>query len=169
MEGRKTMRKLITATAACALAVGLATAPGAVAKKSVKQVPGTVSVAVSPATTTPTTTALTVTGNVKANSSCRKDRTVRFAFVNSATLAETPAATTAVTRSNGDYTAALAPPTTDGTYVLRATVDETIRTKKVKGKRKGASKGNKQGDLRKRKFNCLEIVGTSAPTTVDAP
>ena len=163
------MRKLITATAVCALAVGLATAPGALAKKSVKQVSGTVSVAVSSLTTSPATTALTVSGNVKANSSCRKDRTVRFAFVNSTTLAETPVATTVVTGPNGDYTASLAPPPTDGTYALRANVDETIRTKTVKGKRKGANKGKKQGNVRKRKFNCLEIVGNSAPITVDAP
>lgn len=163
------MRKLISATAVCALAIGLAAAPGALAKKSVKQVPGTVSVAVSTTATTATTTALTVSGNVKANSSCRKDRTIRFAYVNSATLAETPSATTVDTRPNGDYSASLAPPTTDGTYVLRATVDQTIRTKKVKGKRKGANKGKKRGNLRKRKFDCLEIIGHSAPITVDAP
>ena len=158
------MRKLITATAVCALAVGLATVPGALAKKSVKQAPGTVSVAVSTTSTAPTTTALTASGNVQANSSCRKDRTVRFAFVNSATLAEVPSAVTAVTGPNGDYTASLAPPTTDGAYALRATVDETFRTKST-GKRKGANKGKKKG----RKFLCLATVGNSAPITVDAP
>ena len=163
------MRKLFAATAVCALAVGLTVAPGAIGKKSTKQVASTVTVTAAPSPITPATTAVTASGNVKANSSCRKDRTVRFAFVNSATLAETLAATTVETGPNGDYTTSLAPPTTDGTYVLRATVDETIRTKKVKGKRKGASKGKKLGNLRKRKFNCLEIVGNSAPITVDAP
>jgi hypothetical protein len=163
------MRKLITATAVCALGLGLIAAPGAFGVKSIKQVPGTVSVLASPATVPPTTTTVAASGNVQATSSCRKDRTVRFAFVNSATLAETPAATTATTGPNGDYSATLTAPTVDGTYVLRATVDETIRTKKVKGKRKGADKGRKQGNLRKRKFNCLEIVGQSAPITVDAP
>jgi hypothetical protein len=163
------MRKLITAIAVGALAVGLTAAPGAVAKKTTKQVSGTVTVFASHSMVeAPATTPITVIGNVKANSSCRKHRTVRFAYGNTVTGAATPLATTVETFSNGDFLAVLTPPDTsaDATVVVRATVDQTLRTKKVKGMRKGAGKGQKKGTINKRKFNCLETTGDSAPITV---
>lgn len=161
------MRKLFTASAVCALAVGLTVAPGAIGKKTVKQVSGTVTVAATPTTIEPTTTAVVVTGNVKANSSCRKNRTVRFSYMSGLGVV-TPSAVTVETRSNGNFTASLEKPPTDadGTTSVVATVDQTLRTKKLKGKKKGAAKGKKKGKVKKRKFNCLEISGQSAPLTV---
>lgn len=154
------MRKFITAIAVSALAVGLTAAPGAIAKKGPKQVSGTVTVVPSPTTITPATTTVTVNGNVWASSGCRKDRTVRFAYVNGSTV--TPLAETAVTRSNGDYTAVLPKPAdaAPATVTLRATVDQTIR--KVGSKKKG--KKTKKG----RQFNCLEISGQSGPLTISS-
>jgi hypothetical protein len=166
------MKKLLGATAVCAAAIGLVVAPGAGAAKGgipnvgPKQVPGTVSVAVTPTTVTSTTTTVTATGNVFANSSCRKDRTVRFAYVNGTTV--TALSQTAVTGPNGDYTVTLPKPTdtnpTTSSVTLRATVDQAFR--KVGGKKK--HKRNKKG----RQFNCMEASGTSgaiaiapAPTT----
>jgi len=133
----------------------------AVAKKAPKQVGGTVSVNAAPSTIDATTTAVTATGNVASSSSCRKGRTVRFAYVNGTTV--TTLAETAVTRSNGDYTATLPKPTDTGpaTVTLRATVDAAIR--KVGSKKKGQK--TKKG----RVFNCLEITGNSAPLTIPAP
>jgi hypothetical protein len=146
------------AVAVGALAVGITVAPSAVAKKGPKQVSGTVTVVPTPTTITPATTTLTVNGNVAATSSCRKDRTVRFAYVNGTTV--TPLAETTVTRSNGDYTVVLPKPTdaAPATVTLRATVDSAIR--KVGSKKKG--KKHKKG----RPFNCLEITGQSSPLTV---
>lgn len=160
------MRKLIAASAACALVVGLTVAPGAIAKngpKGPKQVSGAVTVLVAPTTITPTTTTVTATGNVSASSSCRKDRTVRFSYVNSGTGAVTPLAETAVTGPNGDYTAVLpkpadAPP---ATVTLRATVDLSIRKVGSKKKGKKAKKG--------RQFTCLEATGQSSALTVSSP
>jgi hypothetical protein len=153
------MRKLITAIAVGALAVGLTVAPGAVAKKGPKQVSGTVSVVATPSTITPTTTTVTATGNVKANSSCRKDRTVRFTYL-SGNGAVTPLAETAETRSNGDYSVVLPKPAdaAPATVTLQATVDQA--TRKVGSKKKG--KKTKKG----RKFNCLELTGQSTPLSV---
>ena len=70
------MRKLFTATAVCALAVGLTVAPGVSGKAQTKQVASEVTVSAAPTTADPTTTAVSATGNVKATSSCRKNRTV---------------------------------------------------------------------------------------------
>jgi hypothetical protein len=157
------MKKLITACAVCAMTVGLVVAPGALGKKSAKNVGGTVSVTVTPSSFTTgdaTVTTATVSGNVASSSSCRKDRTVHFAYVNGATV--TPLAETAVTRPNGDYTATVPkpadtnPPTSS--VVLRATVDQL--TRKVGSKKKG--KKTKKG----RAFNCLSITGDSAPLTI---
>ena len=157
------MRKLISACAVCAMAVGLVVAPGALGKKGTKNVGGTVSVSVTPSTFTTgdtTVTTATVSGNVASSSNCRKDRTVRFAYVNGTTV--TPLAATAVTRPNGDYTATVPrpadtnPPTTS--VALRATVDAAIR--KVGSKKKG--KKTKKG----RAFNCLAITGDSAAVTL---
>ena len=157
------MKKLISACAVCAMAVGLVAVPNALGVKSAKQVGGTVSVSVTPTTFTTgdtTVTTATVSGTVASNSNCRKDRTVHFAYVNGATI--TPLAETATTKGNGAYTATVPrptdtnPPTTS--VVLRATVDPTIR--KVGSKKKG--KKTKKG----RAFNCLQITGDSAPLTI---
>jgi hypothetical protein len=165
------MRKIISAIAVSALVLGLVVAPGVIAKpgakgpkgpKGPKQVSGTVSVLVTPSTISATTATVTATGNVSASSSCRKDRTVRFAYVNPMTGAATPLTETAVTRSNGDYSAVLPkpadtnPPT--ASVVLRATVDQQIR--KVGSKKKG--KKQKRG----RQFVCMAITGDSSPLTI---
>src|SRR5262245_48109233 len=120
------MKKAIGATVACALAIGVAVAPGAGAvpggghgpqgpkpPKGDKQVFGTVRVAVTPTTITSTTTGVTASGNVLATGSCRKDRTVHFAYVYGTTVPPTVTmlSQTAVTGPNGDYTAPLPKPT----------------------------------------------------------
>jgi hypothetical protein len=157
------MKKLISACAVCAVAVGLVAVPNALGVKSAKQVGGTVSVNVTPTTFTTgdtSVTTATVSGNVASNSGCKKDRTVHFAYVNGATV--TPLAETATTKGNGAYTATVPkptdtnPPTTS--VVLRATVDQTIR--KVGSKKKG--KKTKKG----RAFNCLQLTGDSAPIAI---
>ena len=157
------MRKLITATAVCALAVGLTTAPGAIGKKTVKQVVSTVTVSATPTSdAVGATTAVNVMGNVQANSSCRKNRTVHFAYVTGG-VAGAEVGTPVTTGPNGDFSATLPPPfpLVDGTAQVRATVDETPRTKTIKGKKKGANKGKKKGATNKRKFNCLSGFGDS--------
>jgi hypothetical protein len=157
------MKKLISACAVCAVAVGLVAVPNALGVKSAKQVGGTVSVNVTPTTFTTgdtNVTTATVSGNVASSSGCKKDRTVHFAYVNGATV--TPLAETATTKGNGAYTATVPkptdtnPPTTS--VVLRATVDQTIR--KVGSKKKG--KKTKKG----RAFNCLTFSGDSAPIAI---
>jgi hypothetical protein len=157
------MKKLISACAVCAVAVGLVAVPGALGVKSAKQVGGTVSVSVTPSTFTTgdtTVTTATVSGTVASNSNCRKDRTVHFAYVNGATV--TPLAETATTKGNGSYTATVPrpadtnPPTSS--VVLRATVDPAIRKVGSKKKGKKAKKG--------RAFNCLQITGDSAPLAI---
>jgi len=168
------MRKLVGATAVCAIAVGLAVVPGAGAVPgngngngssngtghTPKQVSGTVSVNVTPTTVTSTTTNVTASGNVFATSGCRKDRTVRFSYVNGTTV--TPLATTVETGPNGDYTATLSKPTDTNpptsSVILRATVDQA--TRKVGSKKKG--KRNKRG----RQFNCMEVSGQSAAIAI---
>jgi hypothetical protein len=156
------MRRIISATAVCAMAIGLVAAPGVVAKAPPKQVPGTVSVNVTPTTITATTTTVTATGNVAASSSCRKDRLVRFAYVNGTTGVVTPLATTAITGPNGDYTAVLPKPTDTNpptsSVTLRATVDQSVR--KVGSKKKG--KKHKKG----RQFVCMEVTGQSGPIAI---
>ncbi len=161
------MKKPLSAVAVCALAIGLVAVPGALGAKTVKQVVSTVTVSATPTTIDPTTTAVNVTGNVAANSSCRKDRTVNFYYVTGGVqgpLVGGPVQT----GPNGDFSATLLPPPTDadGTTQVRAIVDETIRTKKVKGKKKGAGKGKKKGAIKKRKFNCLAGQGDSNVLTV---
>ena len=154
------MRKLISACAVCAVAVGLVAVPSALGVKSAKQVGGTVSVAVTPTTIDATTTNVTASGSVASSSGCKKDRTIHFAYVNGATI--TPLAETAETKGNGSYTATLPkpadtnPPT--ASVVLRATVDPV--TRKVGSKKKG--KKAKKG----RAFNCLTFSGDSAPIAI---
>lgn len=159
------MRKLVAAGVVCALAVGLTAVPGAVAKKTVKQVTSHVTVLATPTSdTTPgATTAVNVSGNVKANSSCRKNRTIRFFYVIGGVVG-TEVGTPVITGPNGDFSATLPPPDplVDGNNTqVRAVVDETLRTKVIKGKKKGANKGKKKGAIKKRKFNCLEGFGDS--------
>src|SRR5262249_39226895 len=165
------MKKLIGATAVCALAVGLAIAPGAGAvkggngngpngTKGPKQVPGSVSVAVTPTTITSATTGVTATGNVGASSGCRSGRTVRFAYVNGSPRTTLPQMV--VTGPNGDYTASLPKPTDTNpptsSVILQATVDQAIR--KVGSKKKG--KKHKRG----RQFLCMAITGQSAAIAI---
>ena len=151
------MRKLVAAIAVCALAVGLTLAPGAAGKKAPKQVGGTVSVIATPSTVTTETTTVTASGNVAANSGCRKGRTVHFSYVGP-TLIETALAVTATTGSNGSYSAVLPKPTdaAPATVTLKATVEPA--TRKVGSKKKG--KKTKKG----RVFNCLEIEGATTIT-----
>ena len=154
------MRKIMTAGFVCLLVAGLAVAPGALAKKGPKRVSGTVTVtATNPPAGSTTTTA---TGNVKANSSCRKNRTVHLSLLKAdGTPASSEVVTT--TRSNGDYTATItapaqpapvppamtSPPTT---YTLKATVDQVNR-KSGKGKKA-------------KKFVCLAIESAPVAITV---
>ena len=164
------MRKLPIAIAAGVLALSLAAAPAVVAKpgpkspKSPKNVGGTVTVVPTPTTIEEATTTVAVTGNVKAKSSCRKNRTVRFSYTDAS--GTTVLAETAVTKPNGNYSVTLPKPSTTGpaTATLTATVDQTVR--KTKGSSKGKKKGHKKGKARK--FNCLEVTGT-ATLTVNAP
>jgi hypothetical protein len=150
------MRKLFIAVAVGALVACVAAAPSAIGKKGPKLVSGAVTVTPTPSTVTPTTTTITVTGNVKASSSCRKDRTVRFAYTGAGgttTLTET-----AVTRSNGDFTAVLPKPTdaAPATVTLQASVDEADRKVGSKKKGKKAKKG--------RKITCLSAQGEATLT-----
>jgi hypothetical protein len=160
------MKRLIGATAACALAIGLVVTPAG-AVKSTKQVASTVTVSATPTTIDPTISAVNVTGNVKANSSCRKNRTVHFFYLTNGVVGP-EVGTPATTRSNGDFSATLSPPSTaaDGTTQVRAVVEQALRTKVIKGKKKGAGKGKKKGAIKKRKFNCLEGTGDSNVLTV---
>src|SRR5882762_7777936 len=93
------MRKLISACAVCAVAVGLVVVPSALGVKSAKQVGGTGTVGAAPSTIVSTTTTVVASGSIAANSGCKKDRTVHFSYVNGSTV--TPLAETAVTTSNG--------------------------------------------------------------------
>lgn len=159
------MRKLPIAIAVGALAISVAAVP-AVAKPGPKNVGGTVTVVASPTTIEPTTTTVAVSGNVKANSSCRKNRTVRFSYVDA--NGTTALTETAVTRSNGDYSATLPKPTTTvpvpASVTLVATVDEAVRVTKGQSKGKGKKKGHKKGKAKK--FNCLSATAQT-PLTVN--
>ena len=148
------MRKLLSACAVCAVAVGLVVVPSAFGVKSAKQVSGTVTVAGTP---NPVVSGATVTasGNVASNSNCRKFRDV--------TVQWSPASgspVTVETRPNGNYTATLPAPsvTTPTPYTLQVTV--AAATRKVGGKHKKTKKG--------RQFNCLAIGPvSSSPITVN--
>jgi hypothetical protein len=153
------MKKLLTASLVCAVAVGLVAVSGAGAVKSTKEVFGTVSVTVTPNPVPVGTDNVTASGNVASNSSCRKNRTVHFAY--------NPAGPdltsfTVVTGPNGDYTVSLPKPTTSGA-TLNVTVDEAFRKT---GKKKG------EHEKRGRKFHCNALpafgaIAASAPITVE--
>jgi hypothetical protein len=154
------MKKLISACAVCAVAVAAVAVPNALGVKSAKQVGGTVSVSVTPTTVDATTTSVTASGTVASNSSCKKDRTIHFAYVNGSTVG--PEVGTTVTGSNGKYSVTLPKPTDTNpptaSVVLRATVDPA--TRKVGSKKKG--KKTKKG----RRFDCLQITGDSGPIAI---
>jgi hypothetical protein len=154
------MKKLISACALCAVAMAAVAVPSALGVKSAKQVGGTVSVDVSPTTVEATTTSVTASGGVASNSSCKKGRTVHFAYVNGTTVGPEIGVTT--TGSNGKYTVTLPKPTDTNpptaSVVLRATVDQV--TRKVGSKKKG--KKTKKG----RRFDCLQITGDSGPIAI---
>ena len=154
------MRKLLSVIAIGLLAsvmVVSATAIGT-GPKSPKQVAGTVSVVATPSTLGPADTTTTVAGNVKANSSCRKDRIVRFAYTGLS--GTTQLAETAETRSNGDFTAVLPRPAdaAPATVTLQVSVDQADR--KVGSKKKG--KKQKKG----RRITCLAATGQTTLTLV---
>jgi hypothetical protein len=153
------MKKLLTASLVCAVAVGLVAVSGAGAVKSTKEVFGTVSVTVTPNPVPDATTTVTASGNVASNSSCRKGRTVSLAYASSPLTV----VGTAVTGPNGDYTAPNLPkPTTSGDTLQATVVDGGFR--KVGGKKK--SKRTKKG----RQFHCNAIGPTaSAPITLEPP
>jgi len=155
------MKKLISACAVCALAVGLVAVPSAMGVKSPKQVGGAGSITVTPNPLPNTTTTATVSGNVASSSGCRKDRTIHFAWVNGTTVGP-DLGVVATTRSNGDYTATVPRPTdtapTTTSVTLRATVDAL--TRKVGSKKKG--KKTKKG----RVFNCMTFTSDSAAVTL---
>lgn len=156
------MRKLVSACAVCAIAVGLVAVPSALGVKGPKVVGGTVTVGATPTTITSTTPSFAASGNVASGSSCRKDRTVHLAYVENGVAG--PEVGSAITGPNGDYTAATLPkptvanPTAGGTVVVRATVDPVLI--RVVGKKKG--KHNKKG----RPFQCGQLTGDSGPITV---
>jgi len=156
------MKKLISAAVGCALAIALVAVPSALGVKSPKLVAGSVSVGVSSSPLPDTTTTENVTGNVASSSSCRKGRAVTFYWVSNGV--QGPPAGSAVTGSNGDFSAAVQRPAdtsaTTSSVVLRTTVDQVTRT--VGSKKKG--KKTKKG----RAFECLSI-SADVPVALQAP
>jgi hypothetical protein len=155
------MKKLISACAVCAVAVGVVAAPNALGVKSAKQVATSVTVSATPTTAT-AGSAVKASGTVSSNSSCKKGRTVELAWVDSTTSAETPAGIATTKGGSGKYDADLTAPTTAGTYTLKATVTGPV-TRKVGSKKKGQK--TKKG----RQFSCLaSSPASSSPVTVAA-
>ena len=66
------MKKLISAGAVCAVAVGLVAVPNALGVKSAKQVGGTVTVSATPTTIDATTASVNASGSVASNSSLQE-------------------------------------------------------------------------------------------------
>jgi hypothetical protein len=166
MQARRgiNMRKLISAAALCAVAVGLVAAPGALGVVQTKLVGGSVSVGETPNPLSDLTPNVASTGNVASNSNCRRFRTVRFSWVNATTNAViSTAPETTLTNVNGDYSASVTRPGTTSTSTssvkLRASVDQEFR--KIGSKKKGRK--NKKG----RRFNCLSIIADSSPITLE--
>jgi hypothetical protein len=154
------MRKLFSAIAVGLLASSLAISATAVAKgpKSPKQAAGSVSALATPSMLGTADATTTVTGNLKSNSGCRKDRIVRFSYTG--TGGTTQLGQTTETRSNGDFTAVLPRPTdtAPATVTLQVNVDQADR--KVGSKKKG--KKQKKG----RKITCLAASGQTTLTLV---
>ena len=154
------MRKLLSAIAIGLLASFLVASATAIGKgpKAPKQAPGSVSVLATPSTLGSADAATTVAGNLKSNSGCRKDRTVRFSYTGPG--GTTPLAQTAETRSNGDFTAVLPRPAdaAPAAITLQVSVDQADR--KVGSKKKG--KKPKKG----RKITCLAATGQTTLTLV---
>src|SRR5262245_45795480 len=105
------MRKLSIAILVGALAGSLAVAPSVVAKQGPKEVVSTLSLVATPTTIDATTTGVTVSGNVAANSSCRKSRAITFSYTDAGGTTQVGTATTG---PNGDFSASLPKPTTTG-------------------------------------------------------
>ena len=154
------MRKLWSAIGVGLLATSLLVGGTAIGKgpKAPKQAPGAVSALATPSTLSPADAAVTVTGNLKSNSGCRKDRVVRFAYSGSGGITQLPQTTD--TRSNGDFSAVLPRPTdtAPATVTLQVSVDQADR--KVGSKKKG--KKRKKG----RKITCLAATGQTTLTLV---
>jgi hypothetical protein len=160
------MRKRLTTIALGSLIACIAVVPGALGNnghgpkgpKGPKQAPGSVSLAASPSTVTPTTSTISVNGNVRATSGCRKDRTVQFSYLGSGGTTALPI--TAATGPNGDFTATLPRPTdaAPATVTLQATAGQADR--KVGSAKKG--KKSKKG----RKITCLSGTGQTTLTVV---
>jgi hypothetical protein len=150
------MRKLFIATTVGALAACLAVASTAVGVKAPKQVPGAVTVTATPSTVTAATTEVAVSGNLKATSGCRKNRTVEFSYIGAG--GTTPLAVTTTTGPNGNFSAVLPKPTdaAPATVTLQASLDQVDR--KVGSKKKGQK--TKKG----RKFTCLAARGVTTLT-----
>jgi hypothetical protein len=150
------MKRLLSACAVCAVAVGVVAVPSALGVKTTKEVFGTVSVTVTPNPVPVGVTSVTASGNVATSSDCRKDRTVTFAY---SPAGPDLSAITATTRPNGDYTATLSAPTTSGATLQVSVSDGGFR--KVGGKKK--SKRDKKG----RQIHCNAIgPSASAPVTL---
>jgi hypothetical protein len=153
------MRKLWSAIGIGVLATSLLVAATAVGgPKAPKQAPGAVSVLATPSTLGAADATVTVTGNLKSNSGCRKDRVVRFAYVGTGGTTQLPMTTE--TGSNGDFTAVLPRPTdtAPATVALQVSVDQADR--RVGSKKKG--KKQKKG----RKITCLAATGQTTLTLV---
>ena len=154
------MRKLFSTIAVGLLASALVISATAIGKgpKSPKQAPGSVSVLATPSILGSADATTTVTGNLKSNSGCRKDRSVRFSYTG--TGGTTQLGETTETRSNGDFTAVLPRPTdaAPATVTLQVNVDQADR--KVGSKKKG--KKQKKG----RKITCLAASGQTTLTLV---
>jgi hypothetical protein len=154
------MRKLWSAFGVGLLATSLLLGGTAVGKgpKAPKQAPGALSVLATPSTLGTADTAVTVTGNLKSNSGCRKDRVVRFAYMGSGGTTQLPQTTE--TRSNGEFAVVLPRPTdtAPAMVTLQVSVDQADR--KVGSKKKG--KKQKKG----RKITCLAATGQTTLTLV---
>ena len=137
------MRKMFAAAALCAVAiVPVAVASGA-AKKGVHKVSSKVNVyatptnEVVPPATKESTTSVTVTGKLKSQVTCRAHRKIEFTY---ATPAGTqPLSVTAVTGTNGSFTATLPPP--DGAYKKPNTV--TVQASATRTSRRDKDSGEK--------------------------
>lgn len=150
---KKKMRKMITVGAACAVAVAVAVVPGAAAKSPNAKGPKPSALTVVVSSPVTANGAVTVTGNLKAKQSCRKNRTAHVGFTGSGTPVDV------TTRPNGDFTATLTAPATAGAYALNVSVDAAVRKTKAKGTNKG--KGKKKGH----KVNCAAVT-SDTPVTV---